>query len=218
MCFKANSYKFNYGRQANKTLRELEIPSIENIPEWVETTSFPCKPEKEPVHDKLADFKQVKWDYFTINDIFDEIQIARSVDLNKLAVDEIGINYIGRSRENNGVTTRIQNESGKKDFINEGNCIIVPMVGDSTCYCFFQRSPFFASQNILILRSSKMNVYSALFINTILGLERFRFSYGRTLTKSFFSQHNIKLPSTDNSVDWQFMENYIKSLPYSSNL
>jgi hypothetical protein len=28
----------------------------------------------------------------------------------------------------------------------------------------------------------------------------------------------IKLPSDDGKPDWQFMEDYIKSLPYSSNL
>ena len=33
MCIKANAYKYNYGRQANKTLRDIEIPEI--VPEWV---------------------------------------------------------------------------------------------------------------------------------------------------------------------------------------
>jgi len=33
MCIKANAYKYNYGRQANKTLRDIEIP--DSVPEWV---------------------------------------------------------------------------------------------------------------------------------------------------------------------------------------
>jgi hypothetical protein len=109
-------------------------------------------------------------------------------------------------------------EEKKEGFINQRNCIVIPMVGESTCYALFQKSPFYASQNVLIFRSSKLNVFNALFLNKIIELERFRFSYGRTLTKLFISQHYIKLPSVDNKVDWQFMEDYIKSLPYSSNL
>src|SRR5260364_204421 len=34
-CIKANQYKYSYGRQANKTLRELPIPAYESIPQWV---------------------------------------------------------------------------------------------------------------------------------------------------------------------------------------
>ena len=33
MCIKANAYKYNYGRQANKTLKDIEIP--DSVPEWV---------------------------------------------------------------------------------------------------------------------------------------------------------------------------------------
>lgn len=34
-CIKANRYKYSYGRQANKTLRDLKLPAIECVPEWV---------------------------------------------------------------------------------------------------------------------------------------------------------------------------------------
>lgn len=34
-CIKANQYKYSYGRQANKTLRNLPIPGYESIPQWV---------------------------------------------------------------------------------------------------------------------------------------------------------------------------------------
>lgn len=39
MCLRANKYKFSYGRQANITLSILEIPSISEIPKWVENNS-----------------------------------------------------------------------------------------------------------------------------------------------------------------------------------
>lgn len=38
MCIRANKFRFNYGRQANKTLRELLIPDITEVPDWVNGT------------------------------------------------------------------------------------------------------------------------------------------------------------------------------------
>jgi hypothetical protein len=35
ICIRANKYRYNYGRQANKTLRDLLIPDISQIPNWV---------------------------------------------------------------------------------------------------------------------------------------------------------------------------------------
>lgn len=32
----ANKYRFNYGRQADRTLKELELPSRDEMPDWVE--------------------------------------------------------------------------------------------------------------------------------------------------------------------------------------
>ena len=37
MCIRANKFRFNYGRQANKTLRGLLIPDVADVPTW--TTS-----------------------------------------------------------------------------------------------------------------------------------------------------------------------------------
>lgn len=36
MCIRANKFRFNYGRQANKTLREILVPDLAEIPAWVD--------------------------------------------------------------------------------------------------------------------------------------------------------------------------------------
>ena len=159
--------------------------------------------------------RHTKWLYFKIGDIFDDISIAKSEDLLNLERDENGVNYIGRTRENNGVTARVRFFDVLIDSINKGNCITVAMVGDSTCSTFFQGTDFFASQNILLLRNKYLNRYNALFIANIIHLEKYRFSYGRTLTKGFFENHIIKLPSKEGVPDWQFMEDYIKSIEHN---
>ncbi|WP_201273696.1 hypothetical protein [Sinorhizobium meliloti] len=35
MCIRANKYRFNYGRQANRTLKDLLIPDLTEIPNWI---------------------------------------------------------------------------------------------------------------------------------------------------------------------------------------
>lgn len=34
-CIRSNRYRYNYGRQANKTLKDLLIPALDDIPSWV---------------------------------------------------------------------------------------------------------------------------------------------------------------------------------------
>ena len=38
MCIRANKFRFNYGRQANKTLPGLLIPDITEVPMWVDAS------------------------------------------------------------------------------------------------------------------------------------------------------------------------------------
>jgi hypothetical protein len=35
LCMRANKYRYNYGRQANRTLKDIMLPSINDIPDWV---------------------------------------------------------------------------------------------------------------------------------------------------------------------------------------
>ena len=35
-CIRSNRYRYSYGRQANKTLKELLLPAIDDLPLWVE--------------------------------------------------------------------------------------------------------------------------------------------------------------------------------------
>lgn len=87
------------------------------------------------------------------------------------------------------------------------------------CNAFYQDHPFFAVShgrvNILTPKFS-MNKHMALFITTLINHENFRFAYGRAVYSNVISDLTIKLPTDPKgNPDWQFMENYIKSLPYS---
>ena len=70
-CIKANKYKYNYGRQANKTLRDILIPDVHEIPDFIATTKTPDysnvnKSKKECV----IDIDTALWTEFYYSDIF----------------------------------------------------------------------------------------------------------------------------------------------------
>ncbi len=68
-----------------------------------------------------------------------------------------------------------------------------------------------------------LNKYIALFLVTIINKEQYRYSYGRKCSQTKLKISRIKLPAIFNAngeydPDWQWMEDYIKGLPYSGCL
>ena len=54
-----------------------------------------------------------------------------------------------------------------------------------------------------------------MFIATIINKEQYRYNYGRKASQTRLKRANIKLPiKQDGQPDFEFMENYIKTLPY----
>ncbi len=178
-CMKANKYKYSYGRQANKTLKDILVPKF--IPQEFANIDYEKLNTLNPQSVINQDFEldASNWEYFITTDIFQDIAIAKSIDLNKLESDASGTNYIGRTRENNGRTAKVEYKNEYKKYINDRNCVTVAMVGDSTCSAFFQSEDFFASQNLLTLRNKNINEYNSIFLSVLIYLEKYRFSYGR---------------------------------------
>lgn len=153
------------------------------------------------------------WKWFQYSDIFD---IEKGKRLTKADMIEGDVNYIGATDSNNGITAKI----GNTEHIHSGNKITVSYNG-SIAEAFYQREKFWATDdvNVLTLKDRRLNVYVAMFLITLIRMEKYRFNYGRKWDKESMKQSKIKLPVTKNGdPDWQFMENYIKSLPYSSNI
>ena len=63
-----------------------------------------------------------------------------------------------------------------------------------------------------------MNKYIAMFICTIMNFHNYKYTYGRKIIGTRYINDVIKLPVKNNQPDWEFMENYIKSLPYADRI
>jgi len=214
ICIRKNKYRYSYNRQANRTLRDILIPA-EAPQEFLNLKVK--KPSNKAILNKKLSLSGQKWKWFEYDDLFD-VNIGKSVDLNKLKQSKDGISYVGRTEDNNGITAKVASSGDFK--IYAGNCITVPMVGNEL-KSSYQTEPFCVSQNIAILqpKNFSLNVFIANFLNTIIRKDAFRFAYGRTLSLDRLKMLKIKLPvDKNNNPDWQFMEDYIKSLPYSSGI
>jgi len=208
-----NKYRYNYGRQANKTLKKILVPDISELPDYVNSISTDDYTfKKEPIIDKKKKLNTENWNWFRYDKIFD---IRKGKRLTKADMLEGKINFIGSSKFNNGLTAKI----GNTEWIHEANTITLSYNG-SIGEAFYQTEPFWATDDVNVLYPKfTLNPYIAMFLCTLLPTEKYRWGFGRKWDLEMMNESTIKLPTTkDNEPDWQFMENYVKSLNHSGNI
>jgi predicted RNA methylase len=152
------------------------------------------------------------WREFALEDLFAFVKGRR---LRKEDMSPGGTNYIGAISLNNGVRQSIDVEP-----IFKQNCITVNYNG-SVGEAYYQIVPFWATDdvNVLYAKGWVLNKYLALFITTVIKANKFRFSYGRKWTMDKMKKSLIRLPATpQGSPDWECIEQFIKSLPYSDRI
>jgi hypothetical protein len=208
-CIKMNAYRYRYGRQANKTLKDIELPEL---PEWLKAYTIDYSRITTEIERKELRIDVSRWKKFRIGDIFDFYKGKRIIKENMTAGKT---NFIASIDDNNGIREQIDEIPS-----HQGNCITVNYNG-SVGEAFYQNEPFCASDdvNILYPKNWILNKHIGLFLATIIRFNKYRFGYGRKWTLEKMKETFIVLPSTKNNIpDWQFMENYIKSLPYSDKI
>lgn len=209
MCIQNNAYRYSYGRQANKTLKNIVIP--DDVPEWVRQKEIVPLTTKNDIRKIDLDVKD--WRKYQLKDLFDFVKGKR---LTKEDIVPGEINFLGAISDNNGVREKIETE-----YCWEGNCITVNYNG-SVGEAFYQEKKFWASDDVNVLYAKEtweMNKFIALFIVTVIKANKYRFSYGRKWTMEKMKDSIIKLPSkSDGNPNFEYMEEFIKSLPYSDRI
>ena len=168
--------------------------------------------ELMPFSDNLLSLNAENWKWFRYDEIF---EIKKGKRLTKADMIDGEINYIGATDSNNGITAKISNN----EHIHHSNTITVSYNG-SIAEAFYQDKPFWATDDVNVLYPKfELNPYIAIFLCTLIYKEKYRFNYGRKWDKEMMNKSQIKLPVTkDGHPDWQYMEDYIKSLPYSKSI
>lgn len=170
------------------------------------------------------------WHEFVYNRIFD----VKKGFYNKKPEHNIDgdIPFLGATEKSNGVTeyyslddiesaskTGDENNAPIEEKLFASNSLCVTNNG-SVGFAYYQPIQFTCSHDVnpLYIKGGKFSVYSALFVATVIELDRYRWAYGRKWRPERMVKSTIKLPSkTINGKivpDWEYMEKYIKMLPY----
>lgn len=209
-CIRQNQYKYSFGRQANRTLKDILVPK--QVPkEFLKINLHSLNTIKTScVQEKKIDLQLSNWKYFRLDSIFD---VHKGKRLTKADMEKGETFFIGSSDSNNGITDRI----GQAPIFKE-NTITVNYDG-SVAEAFYQPRKYWALDSVNVLYPKfKLNPFIGLFIATVIKLEKYRFNYGRKWGKEKMEQSLIKLPAKNGQPDFDYMENYMRSLPYSCSL
>ena len=215
-----NKYKYSYGRQANKTLPDLllKLPiDDEGNPDYKYMEDYVKSLHHKPLttknkSGKIPSLNVQGWREFKVGNLF---KITGSTTTSLEDLEEIGAGespYVTTAASDNGVAGFYSKCTEK------GNIICI----ESACaaYATYQAEDFSASDHVeKCIPRFDMNIYHAMFVVSILNLDQYKYSYGRKCNQTRIRERIIKLPATsDGDPDWDFMEEYIKSLPYGDRL
>lgn len=207
-----------FGRELNKHIKKdftVDLPENNNgNPDWQlmedYIKSLNYKTITTNLNKNVFNFSTKDWKEFKLCNLFD---IKAGVYHYSNEYNEGQTPYVSASNVNNGISQKIDL---KADF--NGNCIIIGKVG---CTAFYQSKDFCATSdvNILIPKKIKFNKYIGLFIVSVINKsENYKWSYGRQCRVGDSNEIIIKLPTKNNQPDWEYMENFIKSMPYGDRI
>lgn len=187
-----------------------------------------CKTNDKPTNIKLD---TSDWKEFTVSDLF-KVELSKG-DLKEDECPNGCVPLVSSGSLNNGIVKYIDEEGDGKAQLFKKNQLTVDMFGQA----YYQPANFYSVShgrvNILSPKNANIfNSYIGLFICSVINIEQYRFSYNRAVYKTVIENLLIKLPAKQKvnehnkpEVDkngtpiyepnWQYMEDFIKSLPYA---
>lgn len=176
-----------------------------------------------------------KWKYFYLKNICN-ISMGNKMDWSAMTMDNPEVNFVGRSADDNGVAGKVDLVDGVEPY--KAGCITVAL-GGSLGSSYLQDEAFYTSQNVSVLEfEDEVSDAAKIFISCLIMNEsKYKyFPFGRELNTHIRIDFGFTLPVRHNAdgtifidekntyseegyvPDWQFMEEYIKSLPYGDRL
>lgn len=220
------NYKWGYGRQCRVgDSKEIvvKLPSTDdNTPNWEFMEQYIKSLNHKPLTTKWGGYESpilgtTDWKEYKLGELFDKIYKAEAHVKNDIETyehsDNDRLEFITRTDANNGCDCFVKQSDVRS--IENGNAIII---GDTTSTIYYQANKFVTGDHIVVCRAGWINKYRALFIKSLLERERYRYSYGRAYKMDLIKSTTIKLPTKNNQPDWDFMEKYIKGLPYGDRI
>lgn len=152
------------------------------------------------------------WQYFGLSDIFTKMESGKVSQAYQLE-DGGDLPYLGAKKDDNGVMAWC---AYNQELVSRGNCVVLICDGQgSVGLANYMNVDFLGTTNLMLCyNENHLNPFTGLFLATVLSQERKKYSFGRKW-KTHLNDTLIKLPADKyGHPDWEYMENYIKSLNY----
>lgn len=216
-----------FGRELNKHIKKdftIRLPAQGEEVDWEELNKLSkgiLEEVRVDTSNVLEEFSDIrKWKNFKVRNLFITNKKGKlprgKVHSKEDLYEGDDYFYVGAKKRNNGIMYRC---GYCKEQISKGNCIVFICNGQgSVGYTNYIDVDFMASGDVALGYNEHLNKYNALFLVTLFDKERFKYSFGRKWGR-YLSDTVIPLPvKEDNTPDWDYMENYIKRLPYGDKL
>lgn len=208
-------YKYSYGRafvkdKIKNTVLKLPIddlwnPDREFMEDYIKSLHYkPITTKNSPLKHKLeTDY----WKEFKITSLF-TIERGNITSLNYIEKWDVPI--VSASWENEWISFYSNIEP------KHSNKITVSMNWVNTWFASYHWYGFNINVDACVLKEKfKMNKYVWIFLATVINSLRYRYSYWRKMSVERLQQEVIKLPVDSSwNPNREFMEDYIKNLPY----
>lgn len=184
-CIRANRYRFGFGRKADRTIRDLVLPDA--VPSWVGDAS---------VRDDILALASAVPDLPVesaarpgagtqlVSDLFD-VQNGNGLVLVNLkrATAPDGVNFVARSRHNNGAEARVMPPDG--EFIWEAGLLTVALGGSSALSTHVQAARFVTAFHVAVLTPRReMSLPEKLWWCCCVEANKYRYGYGRQANRT----------------------------------
>ena len=235
-------YRYSFGRKYKPNLpkAKIKLPATpEGDPDWgymeryIDSLNF--SPITTNVKGSSLTLNTKEWKEFYLYKLF-IAGMGNGIDAIQTTCDEPKYNYVSRDSNGNGVVGFVDEIEGEEPF--PAGAMSLALGGSFLGSCFIQKKPFYTAQNVAVLQEKvPLSDHAKLFIATLIRNEcKIKYqAFGRELNAHFRKDFTIKLPVKRNAdgivfdethefsddgyiPDWEWMGNYMKSLPYSDRI
>lgn len=223
LCQEYDKYSFGRswtGNRLKNTIISLPAtPSGE--PDWKYMEDFMgglhSEPLKTSVKSSHIPLETEKWGEFRVGDIFNCFN-GKGLTNEEILEFEGDIPCIQGGAANNGSIGLINRAYCEKQsyLIIDEPCLTVARVGTAGYVNFWNTSCAIGDKCKGLIFKEHHSIECYLFCQEVLNCLSYKYSYGRGLNTAVYLSDIIRLPQTpDGEPDWKWMDNYMRSLPYS---
>ena len=156
----------------------------------------------------MMNFNMDKWKSFRVGDLFD-IKKPPVYHTRQVIEDESGVNYVVRTKFDNGVKYRVKLTEGMTS-----NPVGVISFGSENSAFFYQEEPWISGRDIYYVDTKFIeSAYTCRFLTTCLTQITHKYDYNFGLFPKQLEQEVILLPATScGNPDWDYMDQFMRSV------